>query len=560
MPNIVVLPDDVVSKIAAGEIVERPASVAKELIENSLDALSRRVQCRVVEGGKDLIQVTDDGSGMTREDALLSLRRHATSKLVSIDDLLDVSSFGFRGEALPSIASVSRMEILTRRDTEIAGTRLEVEGGEVTDVADAGCPKGTSVKVRDLFYNVPARRKFLKAIQTELHHVAGAVTHLALSNPHVAFTMLHNDRILFEFPPAQNVEDRLLAVFGLGFIKSAVEVGLQSPHGSVHGFVSRPENLGSARTRQLVFVNRRPVTSRSVVHAVYQGFGLESRDRHPAFVIMLEIPAGRLDVNVHPTKREIRLLDEKTLHDMIASAVRDAVRPRTGSPTTSRVAAGYTHSRERTAPPVGVQESLLGYAAESIPDREERVDVLLPDFWQLHKTYIIAQTKTGMIIVDQHTAHERILFEEMLKNRKGAQSQQLLFARPVELPPHQAVLVEELADDLERLGFQLGKYSGGTYVVEAVPAYLQNYRDEMFTELVQDMYEAGKARCRVFDELAKMLACRGAVKAGQTLAPEEMNSLLDRLFATQNPFFCPHGRPTIVRMSLDELARRFGRI
>jgi len=558
--RIIVLPDELISKIAAGEIVERPASVAKELVENSLDAGSTRILCRASMGGKDLIEVSDNGSGMTRADAVLSIHRHATSKLSDIDDLMQVSSFGFRGEALPSIASVSRMEILTRTEAEVAGIRLVVEGGEVKETNDAGCPRGTAVTVRDLFYNVPVRRKFLKTTQTELYHLTGAITNLALSNPQAAFTMLHDGQRIFEFPVADNTRDRILSVFGLGFIKSTSQVDGQSPQGHVQGFVSRPEELTATRTRQLVFVNRRPVNSRSITHAVYQGLGLEARDRHPAYIIMLEIPPDRLDVNVHPTKREIRLLDEKAIHDLVVSTVRDAIRPGAAREALGRPGSSFIEQSSRRGSLVGVQESLSGYAPGREPVAGEKTDVLVPEFWQIHKTYIIAQTKTGMIIVDQHTAHERILFEEIMKNRKGAESQQLLFPRPVELTPSQAVLIEERSDDIRRLGFQLGKFSGNTFVVEAVPAYLRSYRDEMFTEFVHEMCEAGKARCRIFDELAKMLACKGAVKAGQSLTAEEMNSLMDQLFATKNPFFCPHGRPTVVRMSLDELARRFGRI
>lgn len=560
MASIVILPDELVSKIAAGEVIERPASVAKELIENSLDAGCSRVLVRALKGGKDLISVSDDGSGMNRRDAQLSIRRHATSKLSAGADLLRVSSFGFRGEALPSIASVSRMEIHTRTRGEVVGTKVVIHGGEVKEVEDVGCPEGTTVSVRDLFYSLPARRKFLKADQTELYHLANTVTQLALSNPQVAFTAMHDEHRLFEFPVAQNARDRLLAVFGLGFIKSTVEIEGLTANYRVRGFVSRPEEMKSTRTRQLVFVNKRPISNRSIVHAVYQGFGLESRDRHPAFVIMLEIPPDRMDINVHPTKREVRLLDERVVHDLVASSVRDAVRPGSELDEMTIHARSQNAAVARTGSIAGVQESLLGYSQGEESREKGRSDILVPEFWQLHKTYIIAQTKTGMIIVDQHTAHERILYEEILKNRKGAESQQLLFPRPVELAPQQVVIVEEKEEEIRRLGFQLRRFSGNTFVIEAVPAYLQNYRDEVFTEFVQEMYEAGRSKYRVFDEVAKMLACRGAVKAGQTLTPQEMNSLVDRLFATKVPFFCPHGRPTVVRMSLDELARRFGRI
>ena len=559
MTQIVILPDELVSKIAAGEVVERPASVVKELIENSLDAGAKRIVCEVEDGGKRLIRVSDDGFGMTREDALLAIKCHATSKLASSDDLLSIASFGFRGEALPSIASISKMEIVTRTKDDVAGTKVRVAGGEVKEATEAGCPAGTSVTIRDLFYLVPARKKFLRTTQTELYHVVNAVTSLALSSPEVAFSMVHDGHTLFEFPSSSSLKDRVLSVFGLGFVKSTLELSSEGPLARIYGFVSTPETLSPARTRQLIFVNKRPVSSRSLVHAVYHGFGLEGRTRHPAFLLFIDIDSESVDVNVHPTKREIRMTNERAIHDLVVQTIRDAlqvsseIQEKTEATYSKPEVAGKQEALQ------GVQESFAGYRAERA-EGHKMEELLIPEFWQLHRTYIIAQTKTGMIVVDQHTAHERILYEEILKNEKGAESQQLLFPRPVELSPQQSVLVEEKMAEIARLGFEVKKFSGNTFVVEAVPAYLENYRDETFTEFVLAMYEAGKAKAKSFDEMAKMLACKAAVKAGQSLTPEEMNSLLDRLFATKVPFFCPHGRPTVIRMSLEELGRRFGRI
>lgn len=560
MARIIVLPDELISKIAAGEVVERPASVAKELIENSLDAGATRILCEIENGGKGLIRVSDDGSGMSREDALLAIRRYATSKLTLADDLLTITSFGFRGEALPSIASVSRTEIVTRTRDDVAGTRVVVHGGDVKETDEIGCPTGTSVTVKDLFYNVPARRKFLRSTQTELYHMVNAVTYLALSNADVAFSMTHDGHALFEFPSVASLRERVLAVFGLGFVRSTVELHGSSPVAKIYGFVSTPEHLSTTRTRQFVFVNKRPISSRSLVHAVYHGFGLERRERHPAFLLMLTIPTERIDVNVHPTKREIRMMDEKAVHDLVVQTVSKLIRPTDKPHEKGRAPCVKPDYATRAEPFFGVQQSFETYSEEEGEKTEEKSEVVMPEYWQLHKTYIIAQTKTGMIIVDQHTAHERILYEEVLKNKKGAESQQLLFPRPVELPPQQTVLLHEKMEEISKLGFQVKKFSGNTVVIEAVPAYLKKYRDETFTEFIQEIYEAGKSKASSFDEIAKMLACKAAVKAGQTLTPEEMNSLLDGLFATRVPYFCPHGRPTIVRMSLDELARRFGRI
>ncbi len=560
MARVAILPEDLVSKIAAGEVVERPSSVLKELVENSLDAGSRRIACEAEDGGKGFLSVTDDGTGMSREDALLAVERHATSKLSVLDDLLDVSTFGFRGEALPSIASVSKMEIRTRRREDLAGTRIAIHGGKAVEVDEVGCPPGTSVSVRDLFYNVPARRKFLKTTQTELHHLANVITSLSLSNPGTAFTLTHDGHVLLEFPAVASDRDRALAVLGLPFVKEAVELDGENVLARVSGFVSNPENLVTAKTRQFVFVNRRPVTSRSLVHAVYHGFGLERRDRHPAFILMVQVPRDRVDVNVHPTKREIRLVDERAVHDLIAESVRRAIRPVGEAEKWNKALTARETSFARGRSPSGIQESLLGHDEKETFVGEPKAVAIVPEFWQLHKTYIVAQTKTGMIIVDQHTAHERVLYEEILKKRKNAESQQLLFPRTIELPPGEAALLDEKMDEILRLGFDVRRFSGQTYVIEAVPAYLTSYRDETFVEFIHEMYEAGRAKVKSFEEVAKMLACKAAVKAGQTLSPEEMNSLLDRLFATSVPFFCPHGRPTVVRMSMEELGRRFGRI
>jgi DNA mismatch repair protein MutL len=560
MARIAILPEDLISKIAAGEVVERPSSVLKEFVENSLDADSRKIVCAADDGGKGLLSVTDDGTGMSREDALLAVQRHATSKLAVLDDLLDVSTFGFRGEALPSIASVSKMEIITRTREDMAGTRILIHGGNVVLVDEIGCPPGTSVMVRELFYNVPARRKFLRTTQTELHHLVSTITSLSLSNPGAAFSLSHEGHVLLEFPAVASDRDRALAVLGLGFVKTAAELEIENELARVAGFVSNPENLSATRTRQFVFVNGRPVTSRSLVHAVYHGFGLEKRDRHPTFVLMVQVPRDRIDVNVHPTKREIRLIDEKAVHDLVTQAVKNAIRPAGEAKRWIEPLKGPGSSFFGERLGAGVQESLLPYGQKEPPAGEEKTIALVPEFWQLHRTYIIAQTKTGMIIVDQHTAHERVIYEQILKNRKGAESQQLLFPRTLELPPQEAALLEEKMDEVLRLGFDVKKFSGGTYVIEAVPAYLTNYRDETFVEFVHEMYEAGRAKIKSFEEIAKALACKAAIKAGQTLSPEEMNSLVDRLFATSVPFFCPHGRPTVVRMSMEELGRRFGRI
>jgi DNA mismatch repair protein MutL len=515
--------------------------------------------CEIEDGGRKLIRVTDDGIGMSREDALLAVKRHATSKLGSLEDLLSIRSFGFRGEALPSIASISRLEMLTRQRDSIAGTRVVVVGGEVKETTDAGCPVGTSIAVRDLFFNVPVRRKFLKTTQTELYHLANAMTWLAISNPNVAFSMSHDGHVLFEFPPASSLKDRVLAVLGLVFTKTAVELNAESPAAKLSGFVSRPEEFSPTRTRQLIFVNKRPVSNRSVTHAIYQGLNFEGKDRHPAFLVMLEVPPNRVDVNVHPTKREVRMLDEGVIHDFIVKAVAEAVRPAgrledTGEPAFAKKE--YVRGRE---PFVGVQESLAVYAGktEEAPEKEE---AMLPEFWQLHNTYILAQTKTGLVIVDQHTAHERILYEEILGSTRGAESQQLLFPRPVEFSPQESALLEEMLEDMRKLGFEIKKFSGNTFIIEAVPAYIENYRDETFSEFVKELFQAGKTKARDPGEIAKTLACKAAVKAGQVLTQEEMNSLVDRLFATKVPFFCPHGRPTVVRMSLEELGRRFGRL
>jgi len=526
------LPDDVVRRIAAGEVIVRPANAVKELVENSLDAGATRIKVEIKGGGRNLIMVSDDGSGMSREDCRLAITRHATSKLGSVDDLTRIESFGFRGEALASIAAVTRMTLETNAAEEGPGTSIEVEGGEVREVREAARARGTTVTARMLFFNLPVRRAFLKSENYESRLVVETVRNYAIAYPQVGFEMVSNDRAVMKLAPAGSVRERLGALFEKRVAESFVEMKVDNPLLSVHGFLADPSQARSFYEVQAVYLNRRPVRNHTVVRAVYEGYGPVLTGNNPNFVIFIETDPARLDVNLHPAKQEVRFVDERFLFDFVSEAVRQGLGIRRGEEA-------------------GVADFL--YQRGFAPD-----DALPQGFWQLHNSYILAQVASGYVIVDQHAAHERILFEEVLKAREQTASQGLLFPIQLELSPDEFEAYERANDRLARMGLEAKTFSGRTVVVETVPAGSFMGKDEV-KEFFAELARVSPSDSHIETELAKLVACKGAVKAGQRLAQPEMESLINRLFACQEPYFCPHGRPAIIKITIEDLERRFGR-
>ena len=583
-----VLPEEEIRKIAAGEVIERPASVVKELVENSLDAGALEVAVEIEGTGERLIRVADSGCGMSREDALLALERHATSKIVRAQDIESLSTFGFRGEALPSIGAVAEVELLTRGEGEEVATLIRMEGGKSMGVSGAGRARGTTVTVRNLFFNTPARRKFLKSAQTELRHILQEVSDQALAHPETAFRLAVDGEETLVLPAAKDVRERLIQVQGKSFVDKLAEARYTESGVVITGFTSRPDSLRGSRSHQTLFLNRRHIASRMASHAVYQGYGSSMGQKHPAYFLFLRLDPRVFDVNVHPTKREVRFHDEGAVHHAVARAVEGALVAfgeasappiDRGRPPAERMPEPHGFSpdmmkafapllpRDQTSfmgaliPPGagGVAEPPSAYEAvpgEALPGPKALPVVL----WQLHNTYLFASIREGLLIIDQHVAHERILYEEVLKRTGRPPSQQLLFHHILDLSPLEHALYKEYSAHLEELGFSVKEFSGRTIVVEAVPASLRTIEEgEIVREILSELHSQGRGTEDRLHDVAKAYACRGAIKAGEELTQEEMNRLVDELFACETPHLCPHGRPVFVRIALEELHRRFGR-
>jgi DNA mismatch repair protein MutL len=690
MSKIRVLSDHVANQIAAGEVVERPASVAKELVENSIDAGARRVEVDVEAGGRRLLRVSDDGEGMTRDDAVLAFERHATSKLTSTEDLERVSTLGFRGEALASIASVARVELLTQQEGETEGTRVLIEGGRMRDVAPAARPRGTTIAVRDLFFNVPARRKFLRSEATESFHLTNFVTHYALAHPEISFALTNNGREVLRAAPAANLRERAYQMFGDEFIESLLAVaGGDVRVARVSGFVSAPRARRTTRDAQYLFVNGRSVRDRLVARALTEGYRtVLPHGVYPSALLFLEVPPEEVDVNVHPAKTEVRFRRASAVAEAVResvraalyaggylrddasfavdtngnefsssgfgeaegsspdggehapvssflsdtasgvrldigeeSAVRDAGAARQESiefgwtpaaeesplrrdaaddrqrPSASALDAGARGAgltSETAARPTVEDESAAvlrreeggqhGFHQEGGEPRAAGVQLpplnsaagivrgvapeqLTPDIrplGQLEESFILATDSEGLLLIDQHAAHERVLFDKYrrLEDARRPESQSLLVPETFDLTPAQAAAFDEVSEELEGIGFSLTRLSGRTVAVRAVPADLPPAEARNLLAEILDTVDSerrGRARETLRDEVAASLACHAAIKVNMSLTHEKMRWLIDRLLLTSSPTTCPHGRPAILRLTKRDIERGFHR-
>jgi DNA mismatch repair protein MutL len=566
------LPDDLVNKIAAGEVVERPASVVKELLENALDAGARTVHVEVEEGGLSLVRVRDDGCGMSRADAALALERHATSKLRTFEDLQAITTHGFRGEALPSIAAVSELVLRTRKEGETAGTEVAVRHGRPVHVRDAGHPRGTTVEARDLFGAVPARRKFLRAPPTEASYVAEAVTLLALARPRTGFFLRSAGRAVVEAPAVDGLAARLFQLFGAKALDDLLPVEGGTEWARVRGFVSRPDRPRPARPDLRLFVNLRPVRDRTLSRAVLEAYRSSGAgDRGFLAFVFVDVPPHVVDVNVHPAKTEVRFADGRTVFTAVERAVRQALSegtrqaPRVEVSDGGRdVAASAQAALDRyfgTAPVVseGHPPSWTPLSPAAEPPAALRV------LGQHRLTYIVASDGDELVVVDQHTAHERVRFEALLERaeRRAVESQGLIEPFVLDLPPELRPMLDVCRPHLGELGYDLEPFGGGAVRLRAVPAVL-GPRDPgpSLERLLRDLRERETGQWLVAtarDRLAATIACHSAVRAGQPLHADAMAAIVRDLAGTGHPTLCPHGRPTMVRVPKDELSRWFGR-
>ncbi|MGI8470168.1 MAG: DNA mismatch repair endonuclease MutL [Pyrinomonadaceae bacterium] len=676
MSKIKILPDNLSNQIAAGEVVERPASVIKELLENALDAGAWRVQIDVELGGRRLMRVSDDGEGMTRDDAILSFERHATSKIKTLEDLSKIQTLGFRGEALASIASVAKVELITKTEEDTAAARVIIEGGRLIDVKDAARPAGTTITVRDLFFNTPARRKFMRSEATENYHLTSIVTHYALANHEIAFTLTSNGREVLRLSPAKDLRERAFQIFGANLIESLLPVaGGREYIAKIGGYVSAPRERRTTRDAQYFFINGRFVKDKIIAGGLLEGFrSVLPHGVYPVAFLFLEIPHEEVDVNVHPSKTEVRFRRSEAVKEVIAEAIRAALanagivpnadfgmrntelkienqKPnietanfeqpqiefqisdnnfqsvssngslQTEQPIERQRESAIEKESETTAPILTAQDnfesevfsndfeqavqSRLGESSIQLPPNHEQpqaidgqnqlriphpeirnYDILPPvdsaekipkviepekissgkirPIGQLHESFIIATDDEGLLLIDQHVAHERILFDKFRRKEteRKIESQNLLLPETFDLTPAQAAAFNLIEEELENLGFGLMRLSGRTIAVKSVPTDLppseiRNLLAEVLDTI--DKEKSGGAKQFLRDHIAASLACKAAVKINMKLTTEKMQWLIDRLLTTSSPTTCPHGRPVILRLTMRDIERGFHR-
>ena len=558
-PRVQLLADNVADQIAAGEVVERPASVVKELVENALDAGAHAVRVELEDGGKTLIRVSDDGAGMDRDDARLAIQRHATSKIRTATDLIGVATFGFRGEALPAIASVSRFELETSGDGE-AATRLRVAGGKVEGTDDTARQRGTTVTVRGLFYNTPARRKFLRATATETRAATEALTVLALTRPDVAFSLTSDGRVLLDCPPATRLIDRVHALWGTELADTLLGVSHRAGPLEVTGLVQRPAQARPAGRKGYVFVRGRPIRDPFILRAAEAGYRstIAPGDR-PSLLLFLDLPGDAVDVNVHPAKLEARFRDKFFVEKVVEEAVRAALTP---------LAAAAPLGVGSQEP--GAWDASVGFGAGSVPfelfphgSQAPGSQLPAPRLLQLFDTYIVFQTNQAVAIVDQHSAHERVLYEDVMRQLSGdgATAQRLLLPLTLDFAPAELDAIEAHRELLARVGYEIEPFSGRSIVVHTAPNPHPRFEaarclQELVADLAGGRFGGWQNRLERF---AATYACRAAIKAGQTLDANEMRELVVRLLRATLPAHDVHGRPSMVQLPKEELERRFGR-
>lgn len=588
MGKIHVLSEPVANKIAAGEVIERPASIVKELIENSLDAGADQIEIVIKHGGKSLIRVADNGSGIAAEDAELALQRHATSKIDKAEDLFQITSFGFRGEALPSIAAVSRFSLQTRTPDAAFGTELAVEGGSLVKAKECSTAHGTVIEVRDLFFNTPARRKFLKQDSTEMGHILDMVTSIALANLKVRFLLDASGKKLLDLLPTDDLSARARTIFGDAWADQTMLIKNEMPHIQLFGLIGKPSLASGNRTQQFFFVNRRCVKAYGLSHGLQAGYhGLLMQHQFPAAILFLELDPQYVDVNVHPTKQQVRLSHEALIKSLIEKTVAAAlkghgdlgpsfdIKTEKPEPPLSRPTfqdAKFSFEESVTIPTVSTK------VAESVGEEPAsfETDVFRPIqigkgtkitqiLGQIKRTFILAETEEGYVIVDQHAAHERVMFENLMKNFESDRPaiQGLLMEEVVELHPRQVEILKKHLDFLNKIGFEVESFGENSFVVRGLPLVLNNENPVTMIKQFADELETGKTQTQLKgyqEDISALIACKQkSVKASDLLSHSEMKSLLTQLACCENPFNCPHGRPSLIKYSLLDLEKQFKR-
>ena len=617
MNRIHLLPEQVANQIAAGEVIERPASVLKELLENSLDAGATQIDIQIGAGGRSLVAVTDNGCGMSRDDALLCLERHATSKLRVSDDLDSIASYGFRGEAIPSIASVSKFRLRTREHDALAGTELVIDGGKLRDVHEIGLAPGTQIEVRSLFFNMPARRKFLRTEPTEAAHIRHVVLLAGLARPEVGFTLTMDEQPAQRWLPGETLPQRLASIFGADWMRLVLPIEAQSGELKLRGYIGQPGISRAARGEELFFINQRPVENRTLHFGLLEGYHNSlMKGRYPVAVLFLDMDPSGVDVNIHPAKREVRFHDDFTIRHFIVETVQEALRAFAGAPAArlsfpaapaEPAPSNGTHTPaenaplpsrlaglsplpkpaddfiapaaeapplelEREAEPAATQPSLPLPADEKPARLSPRPEPVITNRLGLRvvgcvaNLYLVAESPEGLVLIDQHAAHERVLFEQMLKRMalQNPAAQQLLFPVTVEFLPRETDFLLAQVEPLQKAGVGIAPFGASSFLIDALPAMVKPRDVEEFirnlaVDLQQEGGETRKSR-RLSEEVVAKTVCRHAVKANDALKPAEWDQLVHDLLNCDLPYTCPHGRPTMIQLTLAELEKKFGRV
>ncbi|MFH1287616.1 MAG: DNA mismatch repair endonuclease MutL [bacterium] len=586
---IKILSEETINKIAAGEVVERPVSIVKELVENSIDSGAKNISVEISGGGHNLIQVADDGCGMSYDDVVVAFERHATSKISSFNDVVHLKTLGFRGEALASIAAVSEVKLFTRTKGSLSGVYLLIENGKIIEKKDAGTKEGTRIEITKLFWDLPARRKFLKSQSTEMYHISRLLTGFALAYPDIYFSLNNQNKENFTWPKQETLKDRIYQIFGKEVFDQILPIKFSNESTNISGFISHPLTNYSNRNQQFFLVNGRIIKNRVLDHAIQSAYKtLMPESRYPFLVISIQINGELVDVNVHPTKREVRFLKENNVHDILENIIKDALfadKDKTVGAFTGENSG--RHSRESGNPDIlqtiidsrlcgndaadkhedNIAEPLSAFrnnTTESLFQIEEEKQISLKIKGQIKNTYMLLENKEGLLIVDQHALEERILYEKIKEDllKKSLEKQSLLFPLTLEISPQEVSRLEKVIPEFTKIGFDIEFISKTGLVVREVPALskrlnINSFVHDVLTELPFDD-GAGEKKEELFDDLIKMLACRSAVKAGDFLEMEEMKKLIYEL--AKNDFLtCPHGRPIFIKMTAAELEKKFKR-
>ncbi|MBL7031570.1 MAG: DNA mismatch repair endonuclease MutL [Nitrospira sp.] len=572
MPKIAILPDLLINKIAAGEVVERPASVVRELLDNAIDAGATRIDVEILHGGKKLIKVTDNGSGMDRDDAVMSLERHATSKIETDDQLFNISTLGFRGEALPAISSVSKLTLMTAIADAETGLKIEIGAKRDKVISEIPPLKGTTIEIRDIFYNTPARRKFLKTIPTELSHIINTIVQKAFAYTGIAFTLSHNNSEVMGFKAAADLKERFVQLYGAGMADEFLSINKESKAMRVYGFVSSPGGARASRSHQLIFVNLRPVKNATINHAIYNAYRDEiPNGKHPAYFLFLDVDPMNVDVNVHPAKLEVKFERPDDIHRFVRGGVYEALNPGTevdATPLSWSVwpgRSGGKYGPVRTVTPA-VSEASETFGTSQTDFFSAGITPEVRSFFHIGESFIATVTDKGLLIIDQHAAHERIFYEKFLKQEK-IESEELFMPVRIELPPREYNFIIKQREALKGLGLEIEEFGKNNLIVRSMPQELhktdvrgllidvaEGIIEEETTGIRSDA--AGEA---LLKNIAARLACHRSVRGSEQLNNEEMTAMMSDLKKTAEPDKCPHGRPTTMLFSINDLQKMFKR-